>query len=103
MSTSTSTKVNVASFKEAFAKFLSFIENDITPLTLQSFAKLKSEKIIKFENDTVYFDGNHSQSSSYVELILVETPILFYVVKFYYFEVSQNSKSSCETFVFVPN
>jgi hypothetical protein len=95
--------VNVASFKEAFVKFLSFIENDITPLTLQSFAKLKTEKVIKFENDTVYFDGNHSQSSSYVELILVEKPIIFYVVKFYYFEVSQNSNSSCKTFIFVPN
>lgn len=95
--------VKVASFKEAFEKFLSFIDGEISPSTLQSFATLKDKKIIKFENDTVYFDGNHSTSTSYVELILVETPILFYIVKFYYFESSQNSKSTCETFIFVPN
>jgi hypothetical protein len=95
--------INVASFKDAFSKFLSFVDGEISPSTLQSFAKLKTEKIIRFDNDTIYFDGNHSQSTSYVELILVETPIVFYVVKYYYWENSQNSCSDTQTHIFVPN
>jgi hypothetical protein len=95
--------INVASFRDAFAKFLSFIDGEISPSTLQSFAKLKTEKIIRFDNETNYFDGNHSQSSSYVELIMVETPIVFYIVKYYYFECSQNSCSDTKVCVFVPN
>ena len=96
------TKVNVASFKEAFAKFLYFIDGEISPSTLQSFAKLKSEKVIRFDNETIYFDGNHSQSWSNVELILVEKPIIFYIVKYHYWEKSQDCCSDIQTFIFVP-
>jgi hypothetical protein len=100
--------VKVASFREAFNKFLSFIDDEISPSTLQNFATLKTEKIIRFDNETNYFDGNHSTSSSYVELILVEKPIVFYIVKYYYWETyywetSQDSCNDTQTFIFVPN
>lgn len=93
--------IKVASFKEAFNKFLSFIEGDLNPSILSSFAELKEKKKISFKNETNYWNGNHYSSNSEVELIMVEEPCLFYIVKFYYYENSSESKNTTDTFVFI--
>jgi len=97
------TTVKVASFLEAFAKFLSYSDGSLTVNELASFAELKSNKRIKYGNESQYWNGNHSNSSSYVELLLVEEPCTFYVVKYHYLERSDNSHSRTETSIFVPN
>lgn len=99
----TTVKVKVASFLEAFSKFLSYSDGSLSINTLASFAKLKETKKIEFENETQYWHGNHSSCKSSAELLLVEEPCIFYVVKFHYYENSENSHSSTETSVFVPN
>jgi len=97
------TTVKVASFLEAFSKFLSYSDGSLTVSTLASFAELKEKKAIKYGNETLYWHGNHSSSNSYVELLLIEEPCLFYIVKYHYSECSDNSHSRTETSIFVPN
>ena len=95
------TSVKVSSFLEAFNKFLSYSDGSIDINTLSSFSKLKEDKKIEFHNETQYWCGNHHSSNSQVELFLVEEPVLFYVVKFHYSEMSDRSNSYTETSVFV--
>ena len=96
------TNVKVASFLEAFSQFLSYADSSLGINTLASFAKLKEMKKIEFQNETQYWCGNHHSSDSRAELIMVEEPCLFYVVKYHYSENSDNSHSRTETTVFVP-
>ena len=95
--------VKAASFVEAFQKFLSYSDGNFNHSKLEAFSKLKDTKKIEYENEAEYWHGNHSHSNSRAELILIEEPCLFYVVKYYYYEMSENSHSKTETFVFVPN
>ena len=97
------TNVKVASFLEAFNKFLSYSDGSLSINKLASFAKLKEVKKIEFDNETQYWHGNHSSSNSSAELLLVEEPCVFYIVKFHYSENSDNSHSRTETSIFVPN
>jgi hypothetical protein len=97
------TEVKVASFYEAFKKFLSYSDGSLKLNALASFGKLSQEKVVSFRNETVFWHGNHSQSNSSAELVMVETPCLFFVVKFHYDENSDSSKSWTETTIFVPN
>ena len=95
--------IKVASFLEAFNKFLSYCDYSLSINELASFTKLKETKRIMFENEDQYWCGNHHSSSSYVELILIEDPCLFYIVKYHYSENSDNSHTRTETSVFIPN
>jgi hypothetical protein len=97
------TNVEVASFLEAFYKFLNYSDGSLSVDTLASFAKLKENKRIEFQNETKYWDGNHSSSNSSAELLLVEEPCVLFIVKYHYYENSANSNSYTETSVFVPN
>ena len=97
------TSIKLASFLEAFNKFLSYSDGSLSVNELSSFAKLKEDKKIEFQNETQYWHGNHSSSNSSAELILVEEPCVFYIVKYHYSENSDNSHSSTETSIFVPN
>jgi len=99
----TTVSVNVASFLEAFNKFLSYSDGSLTVSTSASFAELKDKKRISFSNETQYWHGNHYHSSSCVELLLVEKPCLVYIVKYHYLERSDNSHLKTETSIFVPN
>lgn len=94
--------VKVASFLEAFSLFLSYADDSLGVNTLASFAKLKETKRIEFQNETQFWCGNHHSSDSRAELIMVEEPCLFYVVKYHYSENSDNSHCRTETTVFVP-
>lgn len=95
--------IKVASFIEAFKKFLSYSDSGLSINTLASFAKLKENKRIEFQNETQYWHGNHYSCTSYAELLLVEVPCTFYVVKYHYSEYSDTNNSYTETSVFVPN
>lgn len=99
----TKVTVRVASFLEAFSKFLSYSDSSLSVNTLASFAKLKEEKRIWFENEPNFWHGNHSSSTSSAELVMVEEPTRFYIVRYYYAENSDNSHSRTETTVFVPD
>ena len=96
------TKIKIASFMEAFQKFLSYSDGSLSVNTLASFAELKEDKKIEFQNETLYWCGNHHSANSSAELILVEEPCLFYVVKFHYSENSDDSHNRTETSIFVP-
>lgn len=99
----TNSKVFVASFYEAFQKFLSYSDDSLSLSTLASFAKLKEEGRISYSNEDRYWHGNHSHCEEWVELVMIVEPIRFYVVRFHYSEMSDNSHSRTETTVFVPN
>ena len=95
--------VKVASFLEAFKKFLSYADDSsVTINTLSSFSELKSKGMICYENEPIFWHGNHSRSRSWVELFYVNDPVQFFVVKYHYEETSENSKYEVETSVFVP-
>ena len=106
MKNSRRNQVNLASFKEAFEKFLSFCDEDMTPECLiSSFRTLKEEGKIRFENEPEFWNGNHCRSESVVELFLVDEPLRFYVVKFSYWEIGRHlhgDNDVQETHVFVP-
>jgi len=99
-------KVNVASFYEAFQKFLSYGGNDsITENIVTSFSELKEKGRIGYGLPSDYWDGNHSSRNSWVTLCRIEEPTLFYVVK-YHEEVNdkwEGRSKRTETSVFVPN
>lgn len=95
-------RVIVSSFMDAFQKFLSYSDGSLSVNTIASFSELKEKKRIWFENEQCYWCGNHHSSTSSAELILVEDPCIFYVVKYHYHENSDNSHSRTEVTVFVP-
>ena len=97
------TTVKIASFMEAFKTFLSYCDDSLDVNTITSFSELKEKKVIRHTNRTEYWCGNHHSSESYSELYMVEEPCLFFVVKYRYIEMSDNSHKSTETKVFVPN
>ncbi len=94
--------VKVASFMEAFKKFLSYSDGSLDINTLTSFSELKQVGRITYSNQEERWCGNHHSSNSYVELFHVEQPTTFYIVKYHYNENSDNSHSRTETSVFVP-
>ena len=96
------TTIKVASFMEAFKKFLDYSDGTMDVNTLESFSTLKSTGRIAYHNTDQYWCGNHHSSTSYVEMFYVEQPTVFYIVKFHYSEHSENSHSRTETSVFVP-
>lgn len=73
--------VNVSTFLDAFRCFMSYADSSFTPNILASFSELKEKKLIKYSTETQYFNGNHDQRSTMVELALIEYPIKMYVVK----------------------
>jgi hypothetical protein len=101
--------VRVASFRDAFQKFLSYSDGSFGVEELASFSKLKEKGAIGYRNKEQLWDGNHSSSQEFVELCMVETPFIsdnpcrFYVVSYLYVENSNNSCRRKETHVFVPN
>lgn len=96
-------KVNVASFRDAFQKFLSYSDGSFGIEELTSFSELKEKGVISYRNQEVRWYGNHCSSQEYIELCMVETPCRFYVVRYLYVEISNNSCRKTETNVFVPN
>jgi hypothetical protein len=95
--------IKVASFLEAFKKFLSYSDGSLSINTLSSFAKLKEEKKIEFENETQFWCGNHHRAYDRTEMFYITEPCIFFVVKNHYYENSDNSYSRTETTIFVPN
>ena len=98
--------IKLSSFKEAFECFLSYCDDSVQPESIiKSFETLKKEGKMKIQNDTEFWNGNHCQSSSTVELYLINEPLRFYVVRYDYWEVGRHihgENNRTETHVFVP-
>jgi hypothetical protein len=95
--------VKVASFLEAFNKFLSYSDGSLSINTVSSFAQLKEDKKIEYSNETQYWCGNHHSSTNRTEMFYVTEPCVLFIVKNHYEEMSENSYTRTETTVFVPN
>jgi hypothetical protein len=96
------TKVKIASFKDAFSKFLSFSDDSLDINILSSFSELKEKKVILYQNEPLFWCGNHHSSTLEVELYYIEFPITFFVVKTTYSEISENSHCNINYEVFIP-
>lgn len=92
--------VELASFKQAFEKFLSLCGYNES--ILDSFKELKEKGVVTHTNETEYWCGNHHSSYSIIKMYRIETPCLFYVVEEYYSENSDNSHNNTNKWIFVP-
>jgi len=99
-------KTKVASFYEAFEKFLSYGgRSSITEDVVASFSELKEKGHISYDLPSRHWDGNWSHEYSGAHLYRIEEPTLFYVVRFWE-ETDDNREGRSkrtETTVFVPN
>jgi len=99
-------QVKLASFKEAFEKFLSYCDDEaITPEAVATFATLKAAGKIRVENEPEFWHGNHCRAESTVELFLVEEPTRFHVVRYCYWETGTQNHGENDvvhTHIFVP-
>lgn len=93
-------EAKLGTFKEAFEQFLSLC--DYNENILSSFKELKENGVIKHTNETEYWCGNHHSAHSEIKMYRVESPLLFYVVEYYYNECSDNSHERENKWVFIP-
>ena len=97
-------KAKVASFLEAFNKFLSYSDEESVSLSsLKQFAELKEKGRISYRNETSYWCGNHHSSEEKISMFYNKEPLDFFVVEYRYYENSDNSHERVERHIFVPN